>query len=180
MSRSRISAVCSIRAWEIHGGVVPGMGQALCERVVYDRGTAQLLTGTFMDYATPGASDLADVVIAMREVPTKINALGAKGVGQAGTIGALGRHERLLPRPCPAGGAPSRHAGDTGSRLVRDQYRQPALTGIFRKWRMGRPVRANSLRTVWAVEPRALKCVQAFQSRLTRRHFKCRYSTIFQ
>jgi carbon-monoxide dehydrogenase large subunit len=74
---------------QIHGGVAQGMGQALFERVVYDSDTAQLLTGSFMDYAMPRAGDLPNIVIAMREVPTKVNVLGAKGVGEAGTIGAL-------------------------------------------------------------------------------------------
>jgi carbon-monoxide dehydrogenase large subunit len=74
---------------QIHGGVAQGIGQALCEQVVYDRGSAQLLSGSFMDYAMPRADDMPNITIEMRSVPTKVNPLGAKGVGEAGTIGAL-------------------------------------------------------------------------------------------
>jgi carbon-monoxide dehydrogenase large subunit len=73
---------------QIHGGIAQGLGQALGEQVVYDP-SAQLLTGSFMDYAMPRARDIPPITIEMREVPTKVNALGAKGVGEAGTIGAL-------------------------------------------------------------------------------------------
>jgi aerobic carbon-monoxide dehydrogenase large subunit len=74
---------------QIHGGVAQGIGQALCEQVVYDPGSAQLLSGSFMDYAMPRAGNIPKISIEMRAVPTKINPLGAKGVGEAGTIGAL-------------------------------------------------------------------------------------------
>jgi carbon-monoxide dehydrogenase large subunit len=74
---------------QIHGGVAQGMGQALGEQIRYDAETGQLLTGSFMDYAMPRASDIPRISIEMREVPTKVNALGAKGVGEAGTVGAL-------------------------------------------------------------------------------------------
>jgi carbon-monoxide dehydrogenase large subunit len=74
---------------QIHGGVAQGMGQALCERIVHDPDSAQLLTGSFMDYAMPRAADVPPVAIALRAVPTKVNALGAKGVGEAGTVGAI-------------------------------------------------------------------------------------------
>ena len=73
---------------QIHGGVAQGIGQALREQVVYD-GSAQLLSGSFMDYAMPRADDIPNITIEMRPVPTKVNQLGAKGVGEAGTIGAL-------------------------------------------------------------------------------------------
>jgi aerobic carbon-monoxide dehydrogenase large subunit len=73
---------------QIHGGIAQGLGQALGEHVVYDS-SAQLLTGSFMDYAMPRATDIPPITIEMREVPTKVNALGVKGVGEAGTIGAL-------------------------------------------------------------------------------------------
>ncbi len=74
---------------QIHGGVAQGMGQALGEEVRYDAETGQLLTGSFMDYAMPRASDIPPIRIEMREVPTKVNALGAKGVGEAGTVGSI-------------------------------------------------------------------------------------------
>jgi carbon-monoxide dehydrogenase large subunit len=74
---------------QIHGGVAQGIGQALCEHVVYDSGSAQLLSGSFMDYAMPRADNIPNITIEMRAVPTKVNELGSKGVGEAGTIGAL-------------------------------------------------------------------------------------------
>jgi len=75
---------------QIHGGVVQGVGQALGEQIVYDPESGQLLTGSFMDYQMPRADEIPEFVLATREVPTKVNPLGAKGVGEAGTVGALG------------------------------------------------------------------------------------------
>jgi carbon-monoxide dehydrogenase large subunit len=74
---------------QIHGGVAQGVGQALMEEVVYEGGSGQLLTASFMDYAMPRADALCDMVIASNPVPTKLNPLGAKGAGEAGTVGAL-------------------------------------------------------------------------------------------
>jgi len=74
---------------QIHGGVAQGMGQALKELIVHERGSAQLLTGSFMDYGMPRASDLPSYTCANVEVPTALNPLGVKGVGEAGTVGAL-------------------------------------------------------------------------------------------
>jgi carbon-monoxide dehydrogenase large subunit len=74
---------------QIHGGVAQGVGQALMEQVVYEGGSGQLLTASFMDYAMPRADTFCDLVIASNPVPTKLNPLGAKGAGEAGTVGAL-------------------------------------------------------------------------------------------
>ncbi|HEU4368824.1 MAG TPA: xanthine dehydrogenase family protein molybdopterin-binding subunit [Methylomirabilota bacterium] len=74
---------------QIHGGVVQGLGQALFENLVYDAETAQVLAGSFMDYAMPRADDVPFFEVDSHEVPTKVNPLGAKGVGEAGTVGAL-------------------------------------------------------------------------------------------
>jgi carbon-monoxide dehydrogenase large subunit len=65
------------------------MGQALQELIVHEAGSAQLLTGSFMDYAMPRAGDLPNFVCANVEVPTALNPLGVKGVGEAGTVGGL-------------------------------------------------------------------------------------------
>ena len=73
---------------QIHGGVAQGMGQALMEQVCFD-GYGQLLTGSFMDYAMPRAEDVPPIVSANLETPTALNPLGVKGVGEAGTVGAL-------------------------------------------------------------------------------------------
>ncbi|HYM32704.1 MAG TPA: molybdopterin cofactor-binding domain-containing protein, partial [Candidatus Cybelea sp.] len=74
---------------QIHGGIAQGVGQALMEQVVYDRESGQLLTGSFMDYCMPRADTFCNVTIHSRPVPTKLNPLGAKGAGEAGTVGAL-------------------------------------------------------------------------------------------
>jgi carbon-monoxide dehydrogenase large subunit len=74
---------------QIHGGVAQGVGQALGEQIVYDRDSGQMLTASFMDYQMPRAWDFPNFQLATREVPTKGNPLGAKGVGEAGTVGAL-------------------------------------------------------------------------------------------
>jgi carbon-monoxide dehydrogenase large subunit len=74
---------------QIQGGVVQGLGQVLMEQVVYDRQSGQLLTASFMDYAMPRADDVCMMEIESNPVPTKLNPLGVKGAGEAGTVGAL-------------------------------------------------------------------------------------------
>ena len=74
---------------QLDGGAVQGIGQALCERVVYDRETGQPLTGSLMDYAAPRADNAPDFRTEMDEsTPCLNNPLGVKGVGELGTIGA--------------------------------------------------------------------------------------------
>jgi carbon-monoxide dehydrogenase large subunit len=73
---------------QIHGGVVQGIGQVMLERTVYDA-DGQFLTGSFMDYCLPRASDAPDFVTAHHPVPAKTNPLGVKGCGEAGCAGAL-------------------------------------------------------------------------------------------
>ncbi|WP_207478239.1 xanthine dehydrogenase family protein molybdopterin-binding subunit [Arenibaculum pallidiluteum] len=75
-------------AGQVHGGVAQGVGQALTERVVFDRGNGQLLTASFTDYALPRADDLPPIALKLNEVPCRTNALGMKGAGEAGAIGA--------------------------------------------------------------------------------------------
>ncbi len=72
---------------QIHGGVAQAIGQALCEDMIYD-GSGQPVTGTLMDYAVPRASTMPRLVTLRTETPSPRNPLGAKGVGEAGTIGA--------------------------------------------------------------------------------------------
>jgi len=74
---------------QIHGGVAQGLGQAVMEEVVYDRESGQLLSGSFMDYAMPRAANFPYMRIESNPCPTKLNPLGAKGAGEAGTVGAL-------------------------------------------------------------------------------------------
>jgi carbon-monoxide dehydrogenase large subunit len=72
---------------QVHGGVVFGLGQALFERVHYD-GEGQLVTGTFVDYALPTAAELPSFETDRTVTPSPVNSMGAKGVGEAGTIAA--------------------------------------------------------------------------------------------
>jgi carbon-monoxide dehydrogenase large subunit len=74
---------------QIHGGIAQGVGQALMEEVVYDRESGQLLTASFMEYGIPRADDFCDMHVESNPVPTRRNPLGAKGAGEAGTVGAL-------------------------------------------------------------------------------------------
>jgi len=74
---------------QIHGGVVQGLSQVLFERVEYDPESGQLLTGSFMDYCMPRADDVCAMEVGSNPVPTKLNPLGVKGAGEAGTVGAL-------------------------------------------------------------------------------------------
>jgi carbon-monoxide dehydrogenase large subunit len=73
---------------QIVGGIAQGVGQILCEDICFDS-SGQLLTGSFMDYAMPRASDLGAIAIKSNPVPTRTNPLGVKGAGEAGTVGAM-------------------------------------------------------------------------------------------
>jgi len=74
---------------QVHGGVVQGLGQALMENIVYEPGSGQLLTASFLDYAMPRATDAPNIILRYNEVLCTTNALGSKGAGEAGTVGAL-------------------------------------------------------------------------------------------
>ena len=76
-------------AGQIHGGVAQGAGQILMEQVVYEPGSGQLLTASFMDYCMPRADTMCSITIKSNPVPTAGNPLGAKGAGEAGTVGAM-------------------------------------------------------------------------------------------
>jgi carbon-monoxide dehydrogenase large subunit len=74
---------------QLEGGAAQGIGQALCEQVVFDRESGQPLTGTFLDYALPRADMIRHFDMTMDEsTPSTNNHLGVKGVGELGTIGA--------------------------------------------------------------------------------------------
>ncbi|MFT5446279.1 MAG: carbon-monoxide dehydrogenase large subunit [Gammaproteobacteria bacterium] len=74
---------------QIHGGVAQGLGQVLGEAIVYDPDNGQLVSGSFMDYMMPRADDMPNFIVDSNSVPTANNPLGAKGAGEAGTVGAL-------------------------------------------------------------------------------------------
>ncbi len=72
---------------QIHGGVAQGVAQALYEEFVYDA-EGNPLTGTLTDYGIPTIGEIPDVEVVEMETPTPLNPLGAKGIGESGTIGS--------------------------------------------------------------------------------------------
>ena len=70
---------------QVHGGVVQGVGQALWEEAVYDE-SAQLTTGSMLDYALPRADRLPPIEVISTVTPSPHHPLGVKGIGEAGTI----------------------------------------------------------------------------------------------
>jgi len=70
------------------GGMTQGIGQALMEDFVYDPESGQPMTGSFMDYCMPRATDMPPVTFRTASTPTPTNPLGVKGAGEAGTVGA--------------------------------------------------------------------------------------------
>ena len=74
---------------QVQGGLTQGAGQVFSELAVYDEESGQLLTGSFMDYAMPRAGLVSGVKLVEHPVPTKLNPLGAKGVGEAGVTGSM-------------------------------------------------------------------------------------------
>ena len=77
-----------IVAGQVHGGIAQAVGQALLENASYDPDSGQLLNGSLLDYCIPRADDLPDFDTNTDETTLcKINPLGAKGVGELGTVG---------------------------------------------------------------------------------------------
>ena len=72
---------------QVHGGIVQSIAQALFEETVYDEG-GQILTGSLVDYMIPSAADLPRMDLGRTVTPSPSNPLGAKGIGEAGTIAA--------------------------------------------------------------------------------------------
>ena len=107
---------------QIHGGLAQGIGQAMFEEVVFDR-DGQPLTASFMDYVMPRAADLPWFELDRTVTPTPLNPLGAKGVGEAGTIGAA---------PCLANAAADALA-PFGVRHVEMPLRPERLWDLIRK-----------------------------------------------
>ena len=75
-------------AGQLHGGILQSAGEILMENMTYDE-TGQLLSGSFMDYAMPRASDYCNFEVGSHPVLTKTNPLGVKGVGESGAVGGL-------------------------------------------------------------------------------------------
>jgi len=75
---------------QVHGGIVQGVGQALWEQCVYEAGTGQVLSGSFMDYAMPKADMVPFFDTELSEVPSPTHPLGIRPAGEGGTTPALG------------------------------------------------------------------------------------------
>lgn len=73
---------------QVRGDLAQGIGQALLENAVYDADSGQLLSASFLDYAMPRADDLPAFEVSELDAVSTSNPLGAKGAGEAGTIGA--------------------------------------------------------------------------------------------
>jgi carbon-monoxide dehydrogenase large subunit len=72
---------------QVHGSLAQAVGETLLECVVYEPGTGQLLTGSFMDYAMPRADNMPAIEAEHAPVPSKTNLLGTKGGSEAGNVG---------------------------------------------------------------------------------------------
>jgi carbon-monoxide dehydrogenase large subunit len=72
---------------QVHGALAQGIGEAMSERMVYDE-NGQVLTASLMDYAMPTAHSVPEPILGHTVTPNPSNPLGAKGAGEAGTIGA--------------------------------------------------------------------------------------------
>ncbi len=103
---------------QVHGGVMQGVGQALGEHAIYDE-NGQLLTGSFMDYPMPRADWMREIRCDEHAVPTKSNALGAKGVGESGTSGALPAMMNAILHAVRPAGVPDLDMPATPDRLWR-------------------------------------------------------------
>ena len=90
---------------QLHGAVAQGLGQALMEQIVYDEGSGQLVTGSFMDYAMPRADDMPPIRDALCCVPATTNPLGVKGVGEAGTTASIAAVMNAVADAIPRGAA---------------------------------------------------------------------------
>jgi carbon-monoxide dehydrogenase large subunit len=73
---------------QLHGGIVQGIGQALCENCIYDSASGQLLSGSFMDYCMPRADNIPRMTVSTHSKPSVHTPMGVKGCGEVGTIGS--------------------------------------------------------------------------------------------
>ena len=103
----------------MHGGVATGVAQALYEEFVYDE-DGNPLTASFLGYAFPSAAELPSFDAVAMETPTPVNALGAKGIGESGTIGATPAvQSAVVDALAPFGVRAHRHAGERRARVAR-------------------------------------------------------------
>jgi carbon-monoxide dehydrogenase large subunit len=104
---------------QIHGGIVQGLGQALLENMAYDPDGGQLVTGSWQDYAMPRADNFCAFELRENTTPTDRNPLGVKGVGEAGTIGAIPAVMNAINNALAASGAPAIEMPATAEKIWR-------------------------------------------------------------
>jgi carbon-monoxide dehydrogenase large subunit len=91
---------------QVQGSIAQGLGQALLENAVFDPGSGQLVSGSFMDYAMPRAHNMAiELREAVHSVPATTNPLGVKGTGEAGTTAAIAALMNAIADAIPGGAA---------------------------------------------------------------------------
>jgi aerobic carbon-monoxide dehydrogenase large subunit len=90
---------------QLHGALAQGLGQAVMETALYDPDGGQLITGSFMDYAMPHATDMPSIRDALHIVPATTNPLGVKGAGEAATTAAIAAIMNAIADAVPGGGA---------------------------------------------------------------------------
>ncbi len=91
---------------QVQGSIANGLGQALTENAVYDAGSGQLVSGSFMDYGMPRAHDMPlELREATHIVPATTNPLGVKGTGEAGTTAAIAAVMNAISNAIPNGAA---------------------------------------------------------------------------
>jgi len=112
---------------QTHGAIAQGIGQALNEGCVYDRNNAQLLSGSFMDYAIPRARDLPSFATEISEVPARNNPLGVRAGGEGGTTPALAVVVNAIVDALKEFGVSHLEMPVTPERVWRAMSRKPAL-----------------------------------------------------
>jgi aerobic carbon-monoxide dehydrogenase large subunit len=112
---------------QTHGAIAQGIGQAVNEGCVYDRNSAQLLSGSFMDYAIPRACDLPSFATEISEVPARNNPLGVRAGGEGGTTPALAAVVNAIVDALKEFGVSHLEMPVTPERVWRVMSRKPAL-----------------------------------------------------
>ncbi|HXZ45380.1 MAG TPA: xanthine dehydrogenase family protein molybdopterin-binding subunit [Pseudolabrys sp.] len=91
---------------QVQGSIANGLGQALTENAMYDAGSGQLVSGSFMDYSMPRAHTMPiELREAVHSVPATSNPLGVKGTGEAGTTAAIAAVMNAIANAIPNGAA---------------------------------------------------------------------------
>ena len=138
---------------QIVGGVAQGVGQILMEDIHFDD-DGQLVTGSFMDYAMPRATDISAVEVKSNPVPTETNPLGVKGAGEAGCVGAMPAVANALVDALSHLGDPAhRDAGDARAGVADDSSeREWRVTLLPHQMKELLPMKKSFVRGTWQVK----------------------------